>query len=137
MGHIIDLWYIQWTNIKKDNNFTEFGKIVFAINDPSIRFYTVSWESEKIRKAEAKKKDFCSGYGMTNPFEDFAECFNLYIHHNILFKEITKNNNQLTQKYNFIASILSGKYIGSNSQEIELLKKNTDRRPRDTTKITN
>lgn len=137
MGHIIDLGYIQWTNSKKDSTFTEFGKAVFAINDPSIGYYKYSRQSEKIRKTEAKKKDFCSGYGMTDPFEDFAECFNLYINHNIFFKEMAKINTILKNKYNFIATIVDGKYMASNDKEIQLIKENATRRPRDTTKISN
>ena len=137
MGHIIDLGYIQWTSIKKENTFTEFGKSVFAINDPSIGYYKYSRQNEKIRKTDAKKKDFCSGYGMTDPFEDFAECFNLYLNHNIFFREIAKTNSTLTRKYNFIATIVAGKYMASNNEELKIIKNNTTRRPRDTTKLTN
>jgi len=135
MWHIKDLWYLQWENSKKDKAFTEFGKIVFAIDDPSFDFYRISRNSETIRKAEAKKKDFCSGYGMTNPFEDFAECFNLYLNHNSLFREIAKNNNNLSKKYNTIARRANGKYMASRQQEIDIVKDNASRRPRDTTRI--
>lgn len=135
MGHITDLWYIQWSSSRKDRNFTEFGKVVFAINDPSLSFYRLSRNKETIRKAEAKKKDFCSGYGMSDPFEDFSECFNLYINHNVFFRQIAKTNIIMKNKYNLIAAIFSGKYISSNSQELALIKTNTSRRPRDTTKI--
>jgi hypothetical protein len=135
MGHITDLGYIQWTSTKKDRNFTEFGKAVFASNDPSIAFYKISRNKETIRKAEAKKKDFCSGYGMSDPFEDFSECFNLYTNHNSFFRQMAKSNTVVKSKYNFIAGIFSGKYISSNSQELALIKTNTSRRPRDTTKL--
>lgn len=137
MGHIADLGYIQWSWSKKDVNFTEFGKIVFAINDPSIMFYKNSRSKEKIRKAEAKKKDFCSWYGMTDPFEDFSECFNLYTNHNSFFKKIAKTNTILKNKYNFIASIFNGKYMSSNSQDFDQIKIDSTRRPRDTTKLNN
>lgn len=137
MGHITDLWYIQWWWSKKDKNFTEFGKIVFATNDPSLSFYKLSRDKEKIRKAEAKKKDFCSGYGMSDPFEDFAECFNLYINHNSFFRQIGKTNIILKKKYNTIAAIFDGQYITASSQDLNLIKSNATRRPRDTTKLTN
>lgn len=137
IGHITDLWYIQWSSLKKDRDFTEFGKVVFATNDFSLSFYKISRDKEKIRKAEAKKKDFCSGYGMSDPFEDFAECFNLYINHNSFFREIAKNNSTLRKKYNSIASIFNGKYISSNTQDLIFVKDNSTRRPRDTTKLTN
>lgn len=135
MGHITDLWYIQWTSSKKDKNFTEFGKIVFEINDSSLLFYKFSRSKETIRKAEAKKKDFCSWYGMTDPFEDFAECFNLYTNHNSFFKKIAKTNTILKKKYNFIAAIVDGQYMNANSQDTNILANNISRRPRDTTKL--
>lgn len=137
MGHITDLWYIQWSSTKKDKNFTEFGNVVFPMNDISLVFYKISWNKETVRKAEAKKKDFCSGYGMSDPFEDFAECFNLYTNHNSFFRQIAKTNTILKKKYNFIASIFDGQYINSNNQELSLIKRNITRRPRDTTKLTN
>jgi len=137
MGHITDLWYIQWSSSRKDKNFTEFGKVVFAINDLSLSFYRLSRNNETIRKAEAKKKDFCSGYGMSDPFEDLAECFNLYTNHNSFFRQIAKTNIILKKKYNFIASIVDGKYISSSRHDLTLIKTNSTRRPRDTTKLTN
>jgi hypothetical protein len=137
MGHITDLWYIQWISSKKDKKYTEFGNSVFATDDLSLSFYKFSRDSETIRKAEAKKKDFCSGYGMSDPFEDFAECFNLYTNHNSFFKQIGKTNPILKKKYNFIASIFNGKYISTNTKDLALIKNNSTRRPRDTTKLSN
>jgi len=107
------------------------------MDDLSLVFYKISRDQESIRKAEAKKKDFCSGYGMSDPFEDFAECFNLYTNHNSFFRQIAKTNTVLKKKYNLIASIFDGQYINSNNQELTLIKTNTTRRPRDTTKLTN
>lgn len=74
---------------------------------------------------------------MSDPFEDFSECFNMYVNHNALFREIAKNNIALKKKYNFIAGIVNGKYIASKTSELNLIKENTARRPRDTTKISN
>jgi len=135
LAHIFDLWVIQWNSDTKNKLFTEFNRAVFSTNDPSILFYKISRDSEQIRKKTATKKDFCSGYGMTNPFEDFAECFNLYINNQSFFKTIAKKNKTLNQKYNFIASILKGNYIEKNTKSILLVKDNNDRRPRDTTKL--
>lgn len=135
IGHITDLGYLQGSSDKKSKVYTEFDKIVFAINDPSLYFYKISWTSETIRKAASKTKDFCSIYGMTDPFEDFAECFNLYIHHNTLFKQLARTNTSLKQKYNLIANIFDGNFINANTKDLLLIKQNTMRRPRDTTKI--
>ena len=137
LGHITDLGYIQWSSPKMDKNYTEFGKAVFGIDDLSLWFYKLSRDKETIRKATAKKKNFCSGYWMSDPFEDFAECFNLYINHNSFFKQLGKTDTILKNKYNFIASIFNWGYISSNSQDLMLIKDNTSRRPRDSTKISN
>lgn len=137
--HITDLWYIQWISSKKDKNYTEFDRAVFKIDDLSLLFYKLSRDAENIKKAIAKAKDFCSGYGMTDPFEDFAECFNLYTNHNSFFRQIAKVNSTLYKKYNFIAGIFDGQYINANKKDLDLkeIKNSTIRRPRDTTKISN
>lgn len=135
LWHIFDLWVIQWRSKNKSQLFTEFNRAVFSVDDPSILFYKISRESEKVRKKTATKKDFCSGYGMTNPFEDFAECFNLYINNQSFFKFIASKNRNLAQKYNFIATLLQGQYIEKNIKAISLVKEDTNRRPWDTTKL--
>lgn len=137
-GHIIDLYSIRWFGSKKDKNFTEFDKSVFTIDDPSIEFYKISWNGEKVRKSKSKPEDFCSGYGMYDIFEDFAECNNLYLNHNAIFKLFAKSNSVLKNKYNFIASIYAGKYFDKNAKMFAFVKKKTStRRPWDTTKIKN
>ena len=135
LGHIFDLWTIQGNKKTKSQLFTEFNKIVFSTNDPSLLYYKISRESEKVRKKTATKKDFCSGYGMTNPFEDFAECFNLYINNQSFFKFIASKSKTLAQKYNFIATLLQGKYLEKNIKAISLVKEDINRRPWDTTKL--
>lgn len=72
---------------------------------------------------------------MSNPFEDFAECFNLYLNHNKFFKYIAKKDDVLAQKYNFIATLLQGKYINASTSNLALVKTNANWRNRDTTKI--
>jgi hypothetical protein len=72
---------------------------------------------------------------MSDPFEDFAECFNLYTNHNGFFKQIAKTNSLLKKKYNIIASIFDGQYINTNTQDLALIATNSTRRPRDTTKL--
>jgi hypothetical protein len=135
LGHIFDLGVMQGNKNTKSSSFTEFNKVVFSSNDPSLLFYKLSRESEKIRKKGSNKKDFCSGYGMSNPFEDFSECFNLYINNQYFFKTIARQSSVLEKKYNFIASILQGKYKEKNSEALWQLKNNRDRRPRDSTKL--
>jgi hypothetical protein len=88
---------------------------VFSINDISLLYYALSRESEDQRKNIAKKEDFCTVYGMTNPFEDFAECFNLYLNHNSYFTTIKKSSTILDQKYTFMSKIFNNNYI-TNSE---------------------
>ncbi len=135
LGHIFDLWFLQWTSKQKNTQYTEFKKSVFAKDDPSLLYYAISRQNESVRKTTAKKKDFCSWYGMSNPFEDFSECFNLYLNHNKVFKYIAQKNSILAKKYNFIATLLKWTYIHPSTRNIALVKSDITRRARDTTKI--
>ncbi|MEI6426278.1 MAG: hypothetical protein WCO66_02885 [Candidatus Absconditabacteria bacterium] len=135
LGHIADLGFLQGDSETKDKTYTEFNKAVFAINDPSVFFYKLSRDNETIRKATAKKQNFCSVYGMSDPFEDFAECFNLYINHNKLFKFWAQKDPILGRKFNFLASMFKGKYINADIQNISTVKDKTGERVWDTTKI--
>jgi hypothetical protein len=58
-----------------------------------------------MRKQSAKKQDFCSVYGMSNPFEDFTECIQLYLNHHDYFVNIKKSSPTLEYKYNFINNL--------------------------------
>ncbi len=137
-GHIIDLYSIKWLSAKKNKYFTEFEKSVFAIDDPSIEFYEISRDGEKIRSSWSKPEDFCSWYGMYDPFEDFAECNNLYLNHNAIFKLFAKANPILKNKYNFLASIYDWNYLNKDSKMLATIKqKIASWRPWDTTKIRN
>ena len=136
LGHIVDLWVIQWVSQNLDKNFTEFGKVVFTVDDPSITYYNVSWTNESTRSFQSMSHDFCSGYGMTNPFEDFAECFNLYMNHNAYFRYIAQDSDILQQKYNFLANILNGAYLFASPRDVILAQEKISwRRPWDSTRI--
>ena len=130
MGHILDLGVLQGTDSTTNKTYTEFGKPVFALDDISLKFYALSRDNETIRKSVAVKKDFCSGYGMSDPFEDFAECLNLYTNHNNLFKAFALNNKVMKKKFNFIAGLFAGKFLSKWTSTTSV-----DERPRDTTKI--
>lgn len=130
MGHILDLGILQGTDSTTDKIYTEFGKSVFGLDDVSLKFYALSRDNETIRRSTAVKKDFCSGYGMSDPFEDFAECLNLYTNHNNLFKAFALNNKVMKKKFNFIAGLFAGKFLSKWTSTTSV-----DKRPRDTTKI--
>ena len=111
MGHVVDLWVLNGDSWFKSKKFTEFWKVVFAKNDPSLEFYKLCWQSEKIKKPDVYISDFVSWYGMTDPFEDFAETFNMYLNHNWVFQQMSSESNILRQKYNFMAKLFNWNYI--------------------------
>lgn len=133
--HVVDLWVIQWYSSEKDPNYTEFWNRVFSVDDPSLSYYSLSWESESVRKSTAEKEDFCSGYGMTDPFEDFAECHNMYLNHNDIFKQWAKVNDVMKQKYNFFANLYKWKYMFWSSSDLSKYENNHSWRPWDSTKM--
>ena len=135
LWHVVDLGVIKWYSSEKDPNYTEFWNKVFAIDDPSLLYYSLSWDSETVRKSTATKEDFCSGYGMTDPFEDFAECHNMYLNHNDIFKKRAKQNEIMKQKYNFFANLYKGKYMFGSSPDLSKYENNLSQRPRDSTKM--
>jgi hypothetical protein len=133
VGHIIDLGALQGKSKTKHQLFTEFGKAVFTIDDPSLEYYEYSRQSETIRKSGVNKKDFCSGYGMSDPFEDFAECHNLYLNHQNVFQFLAQHNTSLRNKYNYLANLYGGNYFSNSSLTAEQVK--ADWRAWDTTRI--
>ena len=133
MGHIIDLWWLQWVSKEKNPIFTEFNKPVFSVDDPSLEYYKYSRLSETVRKSWMTREDFCSWYGMSDPFEDFAECHNLYLNHHDYFRKLAMNNSTVKNKYNFMSNLYWWKYINNSEAKYEDWKDSY--RVRDTTKI--
>ena len=133
MWHIVDLWWLQWTSRRKSQNFTEFNKAVFAIDDPSLEYYKYSRASETVRKSWMSREDFCSWYWMSDPFEDFAECHNLYLNHHDYFRKLAKNNPTVKNKYNFLSNLYGWNYI--NDSEARYEDWSNSYRVWDTTKI--
>lgn len=135
MWHIIDLWIINWTSKTKDSDYTEFWEESFAIDDWSLEFYNLSWLSENVKKDISSFKDFVSWYWLTDPFEDFAECVNLYLNHYKLFETMSKSNYILSQKFEYMKQLFWNKYIFSDQANLTKLKYDSSRRPWDSTKI--
>jgi hypothetical protein len=105
LGHVVDLCGIHDSSNPKDQNFTEFGNEVFGIDDPSIAFYRISRESERVRKPWSRSTDFISGYAAKNPFEDFAEAHNAYLNHYSKFQTLATANPILQQKFAFMQAL--------------------------------
>lgn len=100
LGHIVDLGNLKGASFAP-SGFAD-GNIKIPADDPSVQFYRLSWKDEKTQKFMTERKDFVSGYAMSDPFEDFAESFNFYVLHGKDFRAIKKESNILTQKYNFL-----------------------------------
>ncbi|UFX82969.1 putative zinc-binding metallopeptidase [Candidatus Absconditicoccus praedator] len=137
LGHIIDLGVLRGSGGNKHTAFTEFGEEVFYEDDPSLSFYSISWEDENTRKASARREDFVGGYAMTNPFEDFAETVNMYINHYGAFRQMANYSTNLRRKFMFMERLFGGDYINYDQQNKQKVKSNPERRPRDTTKMYN
>ena len=119
LWHIVDLGILQGTAKKKDHDFTEFNTPKFSIDDPSLEYYAFSRDSETIRKSWVKRKDFCSWYGMNDPFEDFAECHNLYLNHQKLFRFFTQSSDILKDKYNYFANLYAWMYFSNDEDHLD------------------
>jgi hypothetical protein len=83
------------------SEFREFGDYLPA-NDPSLEYYRISWEHDRLTKDNSF---FCSHYGKTDPFEDFAECFTIYVINGAWFKE----QGEGVAKYNHIKRLFGGR----------------------------
>lgn len=76
-------------------------------DDPSAQFYRMSWENNEVHRGD--QEDFCSCYGTSNPQEDFAEAFAMYILQGSTFEAWSQKNPVLKQKYAFIKDIFQGR----------------------------
>lgn len=101
--------------------------------DLSDDFYKISWDNVTVIKANSEKKDFVSGYAMTNQYEDFAETYTYYVLHNKDFQEKMKNSVVLKSKYNFFKNNIFNNETFSDV-ELSLWQEIKDYY-RDTTKI--
>jgi hypothetical protein len=70
---------------------------------------------------------------MTDPFEDFAESFNMYMNHYLYFKYLSLNNLTLQQKFDFIDSLMNGFHFFDDKPALAKVKSVPSRRPRDST----
>lgn len=135
LGHVIDLGAVTGTMRRKNTTYTEFGRVQFALDDPSIDYYQLSWDDETTRSAGQTRDDFCSGYGQRNPFEDFAECMNLYMNHHDLFVHITHRSRTLARKYTYIKRLFDGFYIYRDTASVRKYTNPHDFYVFDTSKI--
>lgn len=72
---------------------------------------------------------------MTNPYEDFAESFNMYIRHQDVFRTMMITSETLQKKYYIMDRLLGGVYKDSDQKNIGIVNKNPKRRPWDSTRM--
>lgn len=138
LWHMVDLRYLLGNSSNPlDSNFTEFSKKVFPIDDPSLEFYKLSRINENTKSRYVTYKDFVSGYGGSDVFEDFAETVNFYQNYNSVFQEIAKESPVLAAKYSFIESLFWSQFINNGNKKLEQFQKDPDFRPYDTTRLQN
>ena len=88
------------------------GKYRLLEEDPSVDFYKYSWANAHER-AVKEKNAFASSYGYTDPFEDFAEVYAIYIMQGDTAREWRNSNAVFANKYQFVNNIYNGKTFPS------------------------
>lgn len=127
MGHIQDTGIMQGNMWSGESHFKDGNNPVYQ-NDPSVRFYELSFKNEKTLKENTSELDFVSGYAMSDPYEDFAESYAYYILHGTEFKKLAKSSKILAQKYTFLKNeVFKGKeYTSGYESKAKILTRNYD-----------
>lgn len=110
-GHIYDLYREVASGVKSafyDGQYRLFQE------DPSVTFYEYSWASNAQRVAELSA--FASSYGTSDPFEDFAEAFALYVLQHETFTNWSFEDQVLAQKFQFLKDAFNGRSFPSTEE---------------------
>ncbi|PJC37442.1 hypothetical protein CO046_00740 [Candidatus Peregrinibacteria bacterium CG_4_9_14_0_2_um_filter_53_11] len=129
MGHIVDAGLLTGDPSWGHSGFFDFDNEV-ALDDPSLSFYKVSWLNDRTRKISATSLDFVSLYGMTDPFEDFAETYNYFRLHGPEFRTLATTNAALKSKYEFMRDVV---FKGTEFDLNKYISVSTSKRSYDTT----
>ena len=120
VGHLVDNTLLTGHASNITSGFYDFDTPV-AADDMSLRFYRLSWESDKKRIAATSEPDFVSTYAMTDPFEDFAETYAYYRLHGQEFRSLRPSSDVLTQKYEFMKNyVFNGVEFGDTTHEVKV-----------------
>jgi hypothetical protein len=101
MGHVTDIGMVSGSFLSGKSEFVD-GTVPIYKDDKSLEFYRISWKDSENLKDNAEKKDFVTGYAATDPFEDFAESYIMYVLHGAKFRTMTRWNEKLRQKYDYL-----------------------------------
>jgi|GEM_PF-2561078 len=116
MGHITDIDFLIPREVNGTvSAFTDYNTPI-PIDDKSVDFYSISWVNSSQMKPGAVKFDFVSLYAMTDPFEDFAETYTMYVLHGGQFRKMAEKNAALAEKYNFMKNnVFFGREFSNDS----------------------
>lgn len=109
-GHIFDLYREVGSGTKSD--FYD-GEYRLFEEDPSVTFYRYSWKNTFERIAD--EKTFASFYGTTDPFEDFAEAYALFILQQPSFSVWIKKDALLIKKFQYLKTVFHDKIFPSST----------------------
>jgi hypothetical protein len=111
LGHIYDLH--REVSAGEKSQFYD-GPYRLFVGDPSVTYYEYSWLSNSQRSAD--KTAFASTYGMSDPFEDFAEAFALYILQNETFDDWKDSDPIFQNKFVYMNGIFNGRTFKSSKK---------------------
>jgi hypothetical protein len=127
MGHIADTGVLNGTAAEGESGYMDGGNVIYK-DDPSVKFYNLSFNTDGKIKEDATEYDFVSGYAKSDPFEDFAESYAYYILHGSEFRVLMQTNVILTTKYNFLKTeVFNGKeYFNGDDKEADAQERSYD-----------
>ncbi len=134
LGHIVDLWVLKGKSSIVQTSFSNIDRTSFSADDFSLGFYRLSWLNNTTRSENAWALAFVGWYAMNDPFEDFAETFNMYLNHHNVFAILVSSDPILKKKYMFMDSLFHSKYIKADAGTANDVKNHLDERPWDSTK---
>lgn len=101
MGHIVDIGLLDGDFFSGKSEFLD-GNIPIYNDDLSLGFYRISWKNSSEMREGVSSADFVTGYATTDPFEDFAESYIMYVLHGTEFRMMARWNDSLQAKYDYI-----------------------------------
>jgi hypothetical protein len=102
IGHTVDTGLIE-TESGEATLFLDRGTPVYD-TDPSLEFYSASWIDEETWYGS--KWNFVSGYARSNPYEEFAESYVLYVLNGQLFRKYATEKPVLAEKYDYLKEVV-------------------------------
>lgn len=102
LGHFRDITCVDGTPESGASAFRDGSDVIYN-DDPSVAFYRLSWMNEKMRRSDAKREDFVTGYAFAGDnFEDLAESVTYYVTQEKTFRIRAASNPVLAQKLAWI-----------------------------------